>query len=47
MGEILRGLPKLTPAERQVVHLRLAELAQNEWRDDGAMTDAGKALIEQ
>ena len=30
-----------------MVHLRLAELAQNEWLDDGAPTDTEKALIEQ
>jgi len=27
-----------------VVHLRLAELDRDEWLDDGALTNAGRAL---
>lgn len=46
-SEILRELPKLTPEERQALRLRLAELDRDEWLDDGALTDAEKALIEQ
>ncbi len=46
-SEILSELPKLTPEERQVVRLRLAELDREEWLDDGALTDADKALIEE
>jgi hypothetical protein len=45
-SEILSELPKLTPGERQEVRLRLAELDQDEWLDDGTLTDAEKALIE-
>jgi hypothetical protein len=46
-NEILSELPKLTPGERQEVRLRLAELDHDEWLDDGALTEAEKALIEQ
>ncbi len=43
--EILQELPKLTPAERQEVRLRLAELDGDDWLDEGVLTDAEKALI--
>jgi hypothetical protein len=46
-SEILSELPKLTPAERQEVRSRLAELDRDEWLDDGALTDVEKALIEE
>ena len=46
-SEILQDLPKLTPEERQEVRLRLAELDHEEWLDEGALTDAEKALIEE
>ena len=46
-SEILDELPKLTPEERQEVRLRLAELDNDDWLDDGALTAAEKALIEQ
>jgi hypothetical protein len=46
-SEILSELPKLTPAERREVRLRLAELDREEWLDDGALTDAEKALLEE
>lgn len=46
-SEILSKLPELTPEERQEVRLRLAELDRDEWLDDGALTDAEKALIEE
>ena len=46
-NEILSELPKLTPEERQAIRLRLAELDGEEWLDDGALSDAEKALIEQ
>ena len=45
--EILAGLSKLTAEERQEVRLRLAELDQDDWLDDGMLTDSEKALIEQ
>ncbi len=45
--EILQELPKLTPEERQELRLRLAELDQDDWLDEGVLTDAEKALIEE
>jgi hypothetical protein len=45
--EILRELPKLTPEERQEVRLRLAELDQDDWLDQGLLTEAEKCLIEE
>lgn len=45
-AEILLELDKLTPQEREEVRLRLAELDGDNWLDDGALTDAEKALIE-
>ena len=45
--EILDELPKLTPGERQEVRLRLAELDQDDWLDEGVLTNAEKALIEE
>ncbi|MGD0260860.1 MAG: hypothetical protein ABSD29_13670 [Verrucomicrobiota bacterium] len=46
-SEILDELPKLTPEERQELRLRLAELDNDDWLDDGALTAAEKALVEQ
>jgi hypothetical protein len=46
-SEILSELAKLTPAERQEVRQRLAELDGDNWLDDGLLTGAEKALIEQ
>ncbi len=46
-AEIISELPKLTPDERQEVRLRIAELDDDEWLDDGALSDADKALIEE
>ena len=45
--EILRELPKLTPEERQEVRLRLAELDQDDWLDEGILSSTEKALIEE
>ena len=45
--EILQELPKLTPEERQEVRVRLAELDQDDWLDDGLLTDTEKAIIEE
>lgn len=45
--EILRSLPKLTPEERQELRLRLAELDQDDWLDQGLLTEAEKSLIEE
>jgi hypothetical protein len=46
-AEILAGLSRLTPEERQEVRSRLAELDQDEWLDDGLLTDTEKRLIEE
>lgn len=46
-AEILAELPKLTPEERQEVRLRLAELEQDDWLDDGVLSEAEKTLIEE
>ena len=45
--EILDELPRLTPEERQEVRLRLAELDHDDWLDEGMLSDAEKALIEE
>lgn len=45
--EILQELAKLTPEERHEVRLRLAELDRDDWLDEGVLTDAEKALIEE
>lgn len=45
--EILHELPKLTPEEREEVRLRLAELDQDDWLDQGLLTEAEKSLIEE
>jgi hypothetical protein len=46
-AEILAELSRLTPEERQEVRLRLAELDQDDWLDDGVLTDAEKSVIEE
>ena len=46
-ADILAELPKLTPAERQEVRLKLARLDGEVWLDAGEpMTDAEKALLD-
>jgi putative addiction module component (TIGR02574 family) len=46
-AEILEELAKLTPAEREEIRLKLAELDGNDWLDeDDPLTDSEKALIE-
>ena len=46
-AEIVEELPKLTPAEREEIRLKLAELDGHDWLDeDDPLTDAEKALIE-
>lgn len=44
--EILEELPKLTAEDRQEIRLRLAELDQDDWLDDGELTDEEKAIID-
>ena len=46
-AEIVAELPKLTPAEREEIRLKLAELDGQDWLDeDDPLTDAEKAMIE-
>jgi len=46
-AEIVEALPMLTPAEREEIRLKLAELDGNDWLDeDDPLTDGAKALIE-
>lgn len=46
-AEILAELPKLSPAERQEVRLKLAALDGEEWLDaDDPLTVAEKALLD-
>jgi putative addiction module component (TIGR02574 family) len=46
-ADILAELPKLTPAERQEIRLKLAGLDGEEWLDaDDPLTDAEKVLLD-
>jgi putative addiction module component (TIGR02574 family) len=45
-AEILAELSRLSPADREEVRLRLAELDSEEWLDDGTLTDSQKAVLE-
>jgi putative addiction module component (TIGR02574 family) len=46
-ADILAELPKLTPAERQEVRLKLARLDGEAWLDAGdPLTDTEKALLD-
>lgn len=45
--DVLAELPKLTPEQRDVVRVRLAELTGKMWMDDGELTHEQKGLIEQ
>ena len=45
--EIIEELPKLTPAEREEIRLKLAELDGNDWLDeDDPLTSDEKALLD-
>jgi putative addiction module component (TIGR02574 family) len=45
--EVLEELPKLTPAERYEIRLKLAELEGDDWLDDDdPLTAEQKALVE-
>lgn len=45
--DVLAELPKLSPAERQEIRLRLARLDGDRWLDaDEPLTDAEKALLD-
>lgn len=39
-------LPNLSPEERDLLRVRLAELEGKDWMDDGELTPEQKALIE-
>ena len=45
--EVLAALPKLTPEERDLLRVRLAELAGEEWMDADGLSAEDKALIEE
>jgi putative addiction module component (TIGR02574 family) len=46
-AEILAELPRLTPAERQEIRLKLAHLDGEEWLDAAdPLTDVEKALLD-
>ena len=46
-AEIVAELPQLSPAEREEIRLKLAELDGHEWMDEAdPLTDGEKALIE-
>ena len=47
-NEILKQLPRLTPRQRKEIRVKLDELdgvGNDEWDDDGELTDEEKALI--
>ena len=46
-AEIIAELPNLKPEERQELRLRLAELDGDDWLDEGELTEAERALIEE
>ncbi len=43
---ILEELPTLTAEDRHDIRIRLAELDQDEWLDEGELTVADKRVIE-
>lgn len=45
-NEVMAELPMLTPEQRDLLRIRLAELAGEEWMDAGELTPEEKALIE-
>ncbi|HEY4246903.1 MAG TPA: hypothetical protein VGM64_08610 [Lacunisphaera sp.] len=47
LKEVMAELPKLTLGERDLLRVRLAELAGEEWMDEGQLSAAEKALIEE
>ena len=46
-SEIIAELSSLSPEDRQEIRLRLAELDNDPWLDDGLLSDAEKRLIEE
>ncbi len=45
--EIMAELSKLTPEQRQLLRVRLAELDGENWMDDGELSPAEMKLIEE
>lgn len=45
-NEVMAELPKLSPEQRDLLRVRLAELEGKDWMDDGELTLEQKALIE-
>lgn len=45
--EIIEELPKLTPAERQRVWIRLAELDGDAWLEGEALSPADRAVLSE
>lgn len=45
--EVLAVLPKLTPEQRDLLRVRLAELAGEEWMDADDLSPEDMALIEE
>jgi putative addiction module component (TIGR02574 family) len=45
-AEILEALPKLSPEERREIRAKLNELDDEEWLDDGELSEREKAIIE-
>jgi len=44
--EILEALPKLSPEERREIRAKLNELDDEEWFDNGELSEQEKAIIE-
>lgn len=44
-AEILEALPKLTPEERGEIRAKLNELDDQEWFDEGELSQEEKAMI--
>jgi hypothetical protein len=47
MREVLATLETLKPTERQAVRLRLAELDDETWCDDGELSSPERMLLDQ
>ncbi len=46
-NELMAELPKMTPEQRDLIRIKLAELEGEEWMDDGELTPAQKIIIEE
>jgi len=43
----MQELPKLSPEQRDLLRIRIAELAGEEWMDDGELSPEEKRVIEE